>query len=160
MNLAAKLGNTLKSPWLALVFRLYIGGLFAYASIYKINFPAEFAETIASYQIVPYFGVNLMAVVLPWIELMSGVMLIIGVRVRAAALILTALLAVFTLAIAITLVRGVPIGCGCFHTIEDPISWKTLVRDLIWLAMAVHVCLYDRVLRLEGRYRLRIKGIE
>jgi len=160
VTVGAKILNTLKSPWLALAFRLYIGGVFAYASIYKINFPAEFAETIASYQIVPYFAVNFMAVILPWVELISGVLLIIGVRAKAAAIILAALLGLFTLAIVITLLRGVPIGCGCFHTIEDPISWKTLVRDLIWLGMAIHVCLFDRVLRLEGKYRLGIKAVE
>jgi len=159
MSMSARLRAILTSPWLALVFRLYLGGIFVYASIYKINYPAEFAETVASYQIVPYFAVNLMAAVLPWIELISGVLLIIGIRTRSAIVILMALLAVFTLAIAITLARDVPIGCGCFHTIEDPISWKTLVRDLIWLAMAVHVFYYDKVLRLEGKFLLKIKEL-
>ena len=59
-------------PLVALAFRLYLGGLFVYASLYKINYTAEFAETIASYQLVPYWGVNLLAVILPWIELISG----------------------------------------------------------------------------------------
>jgi len=157
--MSSRLRSVLTSPWLALAFRLYIGGIFVYASIYKINYPAEFAETIASYQITPYFAVNLMAVVLPWIELISGVLLILGIRTRSAAAILLALLALFTLAIAITLARGVPIGCGCFHTIEDPISWKTLVRDLIWLAMASQVFLYDKILRLEGKFLLKIKEL-
>ncbi len=157
--MSSRLRSVLTSPWLALAFRLYIGGIFVYASIYKINYPAEFAETIASYQITPYFAVNLMAVVLPWIELISGVLLILGIRTRSAAAILLALLALFTLAIAITLARGVPIGCGCFHTIEDPISWKTLVRDLIWLAMAGQVFLYDKILRLEGKFLLNIKEL-
>ena len=156
---AFRLRGIVSSPWLALLFRLYIGGVFVYASIYKINYPAEFAETIASYQIVPYFAVNLMAAVLPWIELISGVLLIVGIRTRSAAAILAALLAVFTLAIAMTLARGVPIGCGCFHTIEDPISWKTLVRDLIWLAMAIQAFFYDGVLRLEGKFLLKIKEL-
>lgn len=157
--MSLRLRDVLASPWLALAFRLYIGGIFVYASIYKINYPAEFAETVASYQIVPYFAVNLMAAVLPWIELISGVLLILGIRTRSAAAILAALLAVFTLAIAIVLARGVPIGCGCFHTIEDPISWKTLARDLIWLAMAIQVFIYDKVLRLEGKFLLKIKEL-
>lgn len=147
------------SPWLALAFRLYLGGLFVYASIYKINYPAEFAGTIASYEIVPYFLVGPMAVMLPWVELISGTLLILGIRPRAAILVIGGLLALFTLAIAVTLIRGVPIGCGCFHTIEDPISLATLFRDLFWLAMAAQVYRHDGVLRLEHHFWVNIKEI-
>jgi uncharacterized membrane protein YphA (DoxX/SURF4 family) len=147
------------NPWLALVFRLYLGGLFIYASIYKINYPAEFAETIASYQIVPYFLVNLTAVVLPWTELICGTLLLAGIRPRAATAALGGLLVLFTLAIAWVLAHGVPIGCGCFHTIEDPISWRTLARDLLWLAMAVHVFRYDRLFHLEERFMVRLREV-
>ncbi len=145
--------------WLALAFRVYIGGLFIYASIYKINYPAEFAETIASYQVVPYFLVNITAVVLPWIELITGTLLLAGIRPRAATAILGGLLVLFTLAIAWVLFQGVPIGCGCFHTIEDPISWKTLVRDLAWLAMTAYIFAYDRLFHLEEHFMMKLKEL-
>jgi hypothetical protein len=57
----------------------------------------------------------------------------------------------FTEGIAVNLVWKAPIDCGCFHTLGDTISWKTLVRDLIWIAMAVHVFFYDKVLHLERK---------
>ncbi len=142
--------------WLALGFRLYLGGLFIYASIYKINYPAEFAETIASYQLVPYYLVNAMAVVLPWMELICGTLLVAGIRPRAATAVLGGLLVLFTLAIVWVLIHGVPIGCGCFHTIEDPISWRTLARDLIWLGMAGHVFAYDRYFHLDERFMMKL----
>jgi putative oxidoreductase len=148
-----------ESPWLALAFRLYIGGLFIYASMYKINYPAEFAESIASYQIVPYFLINFLAVVLPWIELVCGSLMVAGIRPRFAALMLFALLSVFTVAIAVTLVRGVPIGCGCFHSIEDQISIATLFRDLAWMAMTCHVYRYDSLFHLEKHFLMRIEGL-
>ena len=79
MNLAA-------SPWLALLFRLYIGSVFIYASMSKIIYTGEFAENIAAYQILPWWLVNFTAAVLPWMEIICGVLLIIGVRVKSAAL--------------------------------------------------------------------------
>ncbi|NCC25509.1 MAG: DoxX family membrane protein [Deltaproteobacteria bacterium] len=136
-------------PWLALAFRLYIGGLFIHASMYKINYVGEFAGTIASYQLAPYALVNFMAVTMPWLELICGLMLVVGFRTKASASILGALMVLFTVAIVINLYWDAPIGCGCFKTIEDPISWKTVVRDLIWLAMIVHVFLFDRSLQVD-----------
>ena len=147
----------LTSPWLALVFRLYVGGVFIYASMNKISYTAEFADTIASYQILPYWGVNLTAAALPWLELLSGAMLIIGVRAKAAALTIGAMLLVFCIAIAVNLLRGTPIGCGCFTSLEEDMSIMTLVRDLIWLCMTAHVYFYDTRFQLERRFLVALK---
>lgn len=138
-------------PYTALALRLYIAGLFIYAGMTKINYTAEFAETIASYRMVPYWGVNALAVILPWIELICGVLLICGIRVRSTIVITGALLLVFTVGIVINLIWKAPIDCGCFHTLGETISWKTLVRDLIWVSMTVHVFCYDRIFRLERK---------
>jgi len=143
--------------YLAFVFRLYIAGLFIYASMYKINYTAEFAETIASYQIVPYWGVNILAVVLPWIELICGILLFAGIRVRSAIAILSFLLVGFTIGIYINLVRGSPISCGCFHTIGESISWRTLVRDVIWMGMSLHIFFFDRIFHLGQRFSFTLK---
>lgn len=138
-------------PYAALMLRLYIAGLFIYAGMVKINYTAEFAETIASYRMVPHWGVNAMAIIMPWIELISGILLLCGIRVRSAIVVLGSLLVMFTAGIAINLIWKAPIDCGCFHTLGDTISWKTLVRDLIWIVMAAHVFFYDRYFRLEHK---------
>lgn len=147
-------------PWLALAFRLYIGGLFVYAAMYKINYAAEFAETIASYRLVPYWAVNALAVFMPWTEIICGALLILGVRVKSAAAIITAMLGVFTLAIVVNLFRGAPISCGCFKTIEDPISWWTVLRDLSWIAMTLHVFRYDSVFQTDQLFLGKLGRIE
>ncbi|WP_419660190.1 DoxX family protein [Desulfosarcina variabilis str. Montpellier] len=139
----------LTHPLVALILRLYLAGLFIYAGMVKINYTAEFAETIASYRMVPHWAVNAMAVAMPWVELVSGILLLCGIRVRSAIVVIGTLLIMFTAGIAVNLIWKAPIDCGCFHTLGDSISWKTLVRDLIWVVMAVHVFFYDRYFHLE-----------
>ncbi len=139
-------------PYLALAARLYIGGIFIYAGLNKINYSAEFAEIIASYQMIPDWSVNFTAVILPWAELICACLLIIGLRSKSAAAILAGMLAVFSLAIAVNLMRDIPIGCGCFTSLETPMSWRTLVRDLIWLGLTVYVYRFDTLLHLEDRF--------
>ncbi|MBI5583135.1 MAG: DoxX family membrane protein [Deltaproteobacteria bacterium] len=147
-------------PLLALAFRLYLGGLFIYASLNKINYTAEFAETIASYQLVPYWGVNLMAVILPWIELISGILLVIGIRTRTVAAVVGFLLLLFTFGIVYNLILGSEISCGCFESLEDPISLWTVFRDLLWFAMAVHVFFFDRAFQVERRFLPAIPEVQ
>ncbi len=146
--------DLLTHPYLALAFRINIGIIFIYASMYKIVYTAEFAETIVGYQILPYWAVNIFAIALPWIELVSGILLIAGIRTRSAASIITGMLILFSLAITVNLVKGSSIHCGCFHySREEVMSWWTLIRDLLWLGMTLHCLFFDRVLQLERRLR-------
>jgi uncharacterized membrane protein YphA (DoxX/SURF4 family) len=147
-----KCGNWIREnglPYIALMLRLYLGGVFLYASTHKINYAGEFAETIASYQLVPFWAVNAVALILPWTEFFCGLMLVVGLRTRAAAAVIAGMLVVFIAAVSINLFRNAPIDCGCFRALEDPISWHTVVRDLVWLAMALYVCRVDSALQLE-----------
>ncbi|RPJ70774.1 MAG: DoxX family membrane protein [Desulfobacteraceae bacterium] len=155
MTVKAKLKAALTHPVLGLVLRVYVGAVFVSASMYKINFPAEFAETIAAYQLVPYWAVNALALIMPWTELVGGILMVLGIRTKAAAAAIGGMLVLFSLAILITLLRDIPIGCGCFTSIEEPMGWDTLVRDLLWLAMTVHVYRYPSALQLEsGLFKL------
>lgn len=145
------------NKYVALALRVYIGGVFIYASMYKIGYPVEFAQNIASYQIVPFWAVNLLAIVMPWTELICGILLVVGLRSKSAVAIIAGMLLLFTLAILLSLLRSIPIGCGCFHSMEEPMSWTTLLRDLIWLAMAIHIYRFDSAFQLERKFLITIK---
>lgn len=149
-----------KSPYLSLVLRVYIGMIFIYASMNKISYPAEFSEALAAYRILPYWSINFVAVALPWIELVTGLFLILGLRTRAAALVIGSFLFLFTMAIFINLIRQAPISCGCFDTVGDEITWWHIPRDIAWMLLTVQVFLFDRIylLRRESIFQQRLAG--
>ena len=128
--------------WLA---RIAVAAVFLGACIAKIRDPELFALAVNRYRILPGEFVNLVALVLPWIELTTGLAVLVApARLRAAgAAIISAMLAVFTIAISLNLVRGIEASCGCFSTRADAAvsdGWN-LVRNgaLIWLALAVYL---------------------
>ncbi len=145
----------LKSEYLAFVLRLLIGYYFIYASMSKIPYPAQFAELLGEYRILPYWSIDLLAVVVPWVELISGLFLIIGLRTRAAASVIILLFITFNVFIGVNVVIGSPIDCGCYDTVGEPVSWWKISKNTFWLLLTVQVFLFDRLLLLRkgGMFR-------
>jgi uncharacterized membrane protein YphA (DoxX/SURF4 family) len=132
---------------LALAARLYLGGVFLVACWHKLLHPEAFALDVATYQFLPLWAINAFALVLPWVELLAGLLLVAGVRVRAQALLIALMMAAFLVALAHALHLGLDMSCGCFASSgaeADPISWKTIVRDAAWLLLALYVLAFDR----------------
>ena len=120
-----------------LILRLIVGGVFIAAGVLKIIDPVTFAADIGNYRLLPHEVVNLMAITLPWIEVVAGLLLVLGIWNRASALILTLLMIVFLIAIGQALARGLDIRCGCFGTIEArKVGVLALGQDVALLAMA------------------------
>jgi uncharacterized membrane protein YphA (DoxX/SURF4 family) len=99
------------------MLRLVVGGAFVAAGVLKLADPAKFAVDVSHYRLVPYELLNLVAILLPWIEVTTGGCVLAGVWLRAAALVITSLTAVFFVAIVSALARGLNIECGCFGTV-------------------------------------------
>jgi putative oxidoreductase len=138
----------LRHPAVHWLLALVLGGVFVYASLSKIEDPRAFAKIIYHYQVIgpsAFFGfvpANLVAVSLPWIELLAGVLLITGLWRREAAVITAIMLAVFVVAVASTMVRGIDIqNCGCFALDASGRSagFKLIAGDLALLAAALVV---------------------
>jgi putative oxidoreductase len=130
----------------ALAARLYLAAIFLYACLHKIADPRAFALDVATYEILPLWAVNAVALWLPWVELAAALCLALGLRVRAGAWLVALMMAVFLVAIGAALARGLDLSCGCFASqgaAEDPISWRTMVRDIAWLVLALYVLVFD-----------------
>jgi uncharacterized membrane protein YphA (DoxX/SURF4 family) len=135
------------AAWISVPLRWYLGVLFVGASLHKIADPRAFAIDVATYDILPLALVNLVAVVLPAVEVVAGGLLLLGLRVRPAALLVAGMMSVFLVALVVALARGLDMSCGCFASQgaqEDPISRLTVLRDLAWLAISVWVVAFDR----------------
>jgi len=132
--------------------RLFLGGIFIYASLDKIFKPGLFAEAVYNYQILPDVLVNLMALVLPWLELVLGLMLVAGVWLPGAVMLSTLLLLIFSGSLIFNMVRGININCGCFSTepSTDPITWWTVMRDASFLIPAFYILFAKRSEKTAG----------
>jgi len=96
--------------------RLLLGFVFVYAAITKISDPEGFSQAIYNYKLLPLFLINVLAIILPWVELCAGILLIFGFSVKENSAIFSGLLLIFIIAITISLFRGLDISCGCFGT--------------------------------------------
>jgi uncharacterized membrane protein YphA (DoxX/SURF4 family) len=136
-----------------LILRLIMGGVFIFSAVAKIwnvqvsqahgiqfsHVPdlATFAQDVANYHVPPRALVNLVAITLPWIELLAGGLLVFGIWKRASALVITALMVVFLFATGWALGHGYDIRCGCFGTVDArKVGVVALLQDAGMLAMA------------------------
>jgi uncharacterized membrane protein YphA (DoxX/SURF4 family) len=126
---------------LTIVARLLLAVTFVWAAWHKIIEPAEFALTVATYQILPLSLINLQAIGLPWVELIVGVMLVAGIWTRESALVTVGMNLMFIIAIVITLHRGDEIMCGCFASADagHQIGWDLVLRDAGLLAAGAYL---------------------
>lgn len=129
--------------------RIILGSIFIFASWDKVLEPAVFAEVIANYQILPEALVAPAAIFLPWLELTCGVCLVADRWTGGSAIIVTALIVIFTAAIGFNIYRGMDVACGCFTLDQSAPAgmWLYLLRDVIFLIMGVSTLRYAHVLK-------------
>lgn len=130
--------DALRNRWLHLVLALALGGIFLYAAHDKVLDPRPLVTIIWGYRLIPPELTNLIAIYLPWMELLVGLGLVTGLARRAAAGWATVLLTFFTTALVINAVRGIDVACGCFSTSAQDVqnAWLLALRDLPMLAAA------------------------
>ena len=124
--------------------RLGIGGAFIYAGWLKAQDPVGFADSVASFAMLPSWLVSVFALALPMFEIVAGISLVIGWPRRIGALALMSLTGVFCIALIMAIARGLDVNCGCFGpsaAITNP--WVDLARDLLIVSGCVYLYCSD-----------------
>ncbi len=126
-----KFKKIINQPIFSIALRLLVGCVFIVAGIGKITDTNHFANEITNYNLLPIEPINIIALVMPWLELCSGLLLIFGVRLKANSVIISAMLIVFILAAFSAIARGLDINCGCFgKTTEKKLGWEKVFENL------------------------------
>lgn len=135
--------------------RLAAAAAFSYAGWSKLQSPQAFADSIATFQLLPDRLINLLALGLPLFELAVGLLLFVGWQVRTAAFSGVVATLVFLLAMGSALLRGLPVECGCFGEVHSSLAptprlLLAMGRDLL-LTAAVGIVYVDACCRQRER---------
>jgi len=98
--------------------RLYIALVFILSGLDKINDLSSFAQSIENYRILSISLINILAIIIPWLEVIAGALLLLGIFIKENSLIIFTLLIIFTVAIFTAVLRNLDIDCGCQGTFD------------------------------------------
>jgi uncharacterized membrane protein YphA (DoxX/SURF4 family) len=127
---------------IVLVLRVVLGAIFIVAGASKVGHADLFAAQIAGFKLLPAIVIAPMALALPYLELLLGGYLIVGLFTRTSAWVAAVLLALFDAAIASAVVRGMTVSCGCFGPNDATVTtWSEVARDAVFVLLAVIVAL-------------------
>jgi uncharacterized membrane protein YphA (DoxX/SURF4 family) len=94
--------------------RLGLAAVFLISGVIKAIDPDATYVAVRAYDVLPKAGVELVAGVLPWFEIVLGLLLLAGIATRAVAVVSAGLLLVFVAGVTQAWARGLSIDCGCF----------------------------------------------
>jgi len=134
--------------------RLALGGIFVYAGFSKLLLPntnlwplfvlkfsitmniSLFAQQVESYKMISPEASQVVAHTLPFVEIVLGLLLLVGWRLRIWAAAITAIMVGFLAVVTRAYLLHMDINCGCFGTPEK-LTGMTVVRDAAFVALAL-----------------------
>ena len=123
---------------LTLVLRVLLGATLVVTGALKVGHAAELAAAIAGFRLLPPEIVGPMSVALPYVELMLGAYLIVGLFTRVSAVVAAVQFIIYAGAIASAVLRHIPATCGCFGPHDTATAdWPHVAFDLALALVAV-----------------------
>ncbi len=121
-----------------LLIRIFLGGVLLVAGALKAGHPVSLAANIAAFRLLPAAIVGPLALALPYLELLLGVYLVVGLFTRFAGVVAASEFSIYAAAIASAVIRRIPAACGCFGPKDTAVAdWPHVAFDL---ALAVAGC--------------------
>lgn len=145
------LNELLIHPYTVSLARLFLALVFFIASIGKLFQYKEFVQVVIAYEILPKSLSRLYAHLLPWLEVVIGLCLFLGLWVRIAALVAILLFTSFIIAIGINLARKRVLSCSCFGNFgQEKIGSSIILRNIVFLLLSAEVLqFYNGYLAVE-----------
>ena len=123
-----------------LASRVFIGLIFIIAGMEKIIAPEEFAISISNYKILPDFSLNIFAIIIPWIEVVTGLFMMFNIQSKENSFIVLNLYILFTVMIIIAVLRGLDIDCGCFGTNDgQQVGLIKIIENLLQILIVFNI---------------------
>lgn len=114
------------------IIRVFLGGLLLAAGALKVGHASELAATVASFRLLPAPVAGLLALALPFVELLLGAYLVAGLFTRIVASLSALQFLCYAGAIASALVRHISANCGCFGPNDSASAdWPHVAFDLL-----------------------------
>ena len=120
---------------------LVVGAVLARSALAHINNPYYFLASVYKYELVSPAAAELLAMMLPFVVLVTAVCLISRIYLLGALSMSIVILSVFFFAQVSAIARELPIACGCFGPAsEQPIGWRTVSGvGFLWSAGVIGV---------------------
>lgn len=135
----------LSNKYLLLVSRIILGIVFIFAGAEKIADPDHFAVAISNYKIFPVFSLNIIAITLPWLEVVAGILLLFGISIKENSAIIGTLMIIFTLMVLTALLRGLDIDCGCFGTSDgQQVGLLKIIENIGLILLSLHIFFFNK----------------
>ena len=144
--------------WIGTLARLALGGVFLVAGALKVGDPEASVRAVQAYRLLPTDVAEVVGYVLPAVEIGLGLLLLLGLMTRVAAVVALVLLVAFVIGVSSAWARGLSIDCGCFGGGGEVAPGATryveeLVRDAGLIIAAVFL-----ILRPQTRFALDRSG--
>ncbi|WP_265447461.1 MauE/DoxX family redox-associated membrane protein [Flexivirga meconopsidis] len=136
------------TEWIGVAARLILGITYLVAGVLKAQQLETTRMDTRAFQILPYDLANIWGTFMPFLEIVLGVLLIVGLLTRMTAVLGGLLMLAFIIGIASVWSRGILIECGCFGSsgkLPTTAAYKwDILRDVGLLLCAVWLVIWPR----------------
>ena len=131
--------DAFRNRYLSFVFRLAVGIIFIVSSVGKLSEGTAFVDDVTKYQLLTNTLADVYATALPWVEIIMGTLLILGLitTIAAGVGVLTSLS--FVIASGVVLHRGLNLTCGCFGDVAAMQTREAIIIECVLVIMAIQI---------------------